>query len=160
MTPEPESSAPIPNHFSLEAIPPGGGFQKSRWKCPLRRYCIGSGHYLPAVNFGFFFCPQGKKGEVGPPGTPGLLGPQVTTAFALWSLAVLLPLVEEAIGWQFRGWSPQSWMVTSSERTLGGSWVLRSPLAPPASHPCARRMATVCSPREISAAGGQAAATQ
>ena len=58
----------------------------------------GLGRSLPAVNLCFFFCTQGKKGEVGPPGTPGLLGPQVTATPACPSPATLLPLMEEAIG--------------------------------------------------------------
>lgn len=43
-------------------------------------------------------CLQGKKGEAGPPGVPGLLGQQVTTVFQSSSLATLLSLIKEMTG--------------------------------------------------------------
>lgn len=64
--------------------------ESSGWTFPPARYHTGSGCYLPAAHVGFFFM-QGKKGEAGPPGTPGSLGPQVTTISVRPSLAALLP---------------------------------------------------------------------
>lgn len=98
--------------------------------------------YLPAANFGFFFCTQGKKGEAGPPGTPGLLGPQVTTISARPSLAALLPRWKEFSGRRslVGNWSC---MASSSERMFRGSCVLPSVLTPSASRSYARRKATM-----------------
>lgn len=101
------------------------------------------GLVLPACsNFGFFFCTQGKKGEAGPPGTPGLLGPQVTTISARPSLAALPPRWKERSGRRSLVGN-RSCVVSSSERMFRGSCVLLSVLAPTASHSYARRKATM-----------------
>lgn len=52
---------------------------------PVPRRC------LPA-DVAFFFCTQGKKGDAGPPGTPGSLGPQVTAVPQLPPAETLLCL--------------------------------------------------------------------